>query len=149
MPAHISYPSIDQFRNLIRTIEQKYTYKQDATGEWVKDPLAVMPTLTFNASVKLHGCVSKDSLVLMSDNTTKKIKDIKQGDSVFSYNEKTCKKEQDIVHDVVIQDLDKGWLRIDFDNGKYIECTEDHPFLTTDGWVEAQNLHMDHVFIEA
>ena len=66
MPAHISYPSIDQFRNLIRTIEQKYTYKQDATGEWVKDPLAVMPTLTFNASVKLHG--TNASVVVSPEN---------------------------------------------------------------------------------
>jgi hypothetical protein len=56
MPTHISYPSIEQFRNAIRNVSQKARYAgKDSNGDSVYDNLKPLPILTFHGGVKLHG----------------------------------------------------------------------------------------------
>lgn len=57
MKKHISYPSIEQFRNICSSIVRQSTFEglHPETGEPIYNPLASKPTLTFKGTVKLHG----------------------------------------------------------------------------------------------
>ena len=56
MKKHISFPSIDQYRNVIATLNRQVTFKGlDANGDAIYDPNTVKPTIKFKGSVKLHG----------------------------------------------------------------------------------------------
>jgi len=56
MIKHISYPKIEQFRNVISNISRQITFTGlDKDGNAVYDPSIQKPTLTFTGTVKLHG----------------------------------------------------------------------------------------------
>jgi hypothetical protein len=56
MIKHISYPSIDQFRNVIASINRQVTFAGlDSNGEAIYDGTILKPTITFKGTVKLHG----------------------------------------------------------------------------------------------
>ncbi|MFY2658730.1 RNA ligase family protein [Achromobacter xylosoxidans] len=51
-----SFPSIDQFRHVVATVEHRSTYiGQDAADEPMYDPSRPKPVLTFRGTTKLHG----------------------------------------------------------------------------------------------
>jgi len=53
---HISFPSTDQFRNVVANINRQVSYiGLDANGDAIYDPSIQKPTLTFTGTVKLHG----------------------------------------------------------------------------------------------
>ena len=50
------FPSIEQFRNTIRTVTDRARYVgRDETGDPIFNPHASLPTITFTGTVKLHG----------------------------------------------------------------------------------------------
>lgn len=49
------YPDIEQFRTIIKAVEHRYSYYENEEGEWVRNPSANLPTIDFNATVKMHG----------------------------------------------------------------------------------------------
>lgn len=52
----IKWPSIEQFRNVVRTVTQKSRYKgKDESGKPIFDPFIKLPKLRFEGTVKLHG----------------------------------------------------------------------------------------------
>ena len=52
----IKYPSIDQYRNVIRQVKLMTSYQgKDEDGNAVYDNSIPMPTLTFKGTVKIHG----------------------------------------------------------------------------------------------
>lgn len=52
----IKWPSIEQFRSVIRNVQHKTRYKgKDENGEAIFDPFAKLPMLDFVGTVKLHG----------------------------------------------------------------------------------------------
>jgi hypothetical protein len=53
----LKYPSIEQFRNVRRHVEWRaqVVSKDEATGEWIMDRNAKLPTLTFLGTEKIHG----------------------------------------------------------------------------------------------
>lgn len=56
MPTHISYPSIEQFRNAIRNVNQRARYAgKDANGDSIYDNVKPLPTLDYLGTVKTHG----------------------------------------------------------------------------------------------
>ena len=55
MAEHIKYPSIEQFRNVVRAVQNKARYYKDEDGEAAFDMTKPLPTLQFTGSVKLHG----------------------------------------------------------------------------------------------
>lgn len=128
------FSSIEQFRSMIKQVNDHCSY--NATP---------LPKLKFNGTIKLHGCVSSDTYVTLADGSSEKIKDISVGTSILSYNESLGEIEFDIVNDVVIQDLDKDWIELFFDDGSSLKCTVDHPILTKTGWVDAGNLSDEEV----
>jgi hypothetical protein len=53
---HISYPSIEQFRNIIANVNRSFNFVGlDEQGEAIYDHTKLKPTLTFKGTVKLHG----------------------------------------------------------------------------------------------
>lgn len=78
---------------------------------------------------RLGKCLHGDTLILMEDGSYKKIKDVKIGDKVVSYD-----KGKIVVKKVLntIHNKDKRQLyRITFKNDQTILCTSNHDFFTT------------------
>jgi len=144
----IPYPSIEQFKNCIKQVANDTRYAgKDENGKAIYNNNS-LPTLTFTGTTKIHGCVHKDTLVRLSNGSQEKICDILPGTSILSYNETNGLTEFDVVTDVISQKLDKPWIKLEFDNGSYLKCTTDHPILTTEGWIIAENLSENHTLIE-
>ena len=56
MKKHISYPKIEQFRNIVSNINRRITFVGlDKDEKAIYDPSIEKPTLTFKGTVKLHG----------------------------------------------------------------------------------------------
>lgn len=56
MKKHISFPSIEQFRNVVGTVNRQYNFVGlDENGEAIYDSSLPKPVLTFKGTVKLHG----------------------------------------------------------------------------------------------
>lgn len=56
MAKFIRFPSIDQFRHVVKDVEQHFTYRgRDDDDKPIYDKSVVLPTLTFRGTVKLHG----------------------------------------------------------------------------------------------
>ena len=73
-------------------------------------------------------CLDEDSPVAMSDGSYKKIKDIKVGDKVVSYNE----VRRTLPINKVLNVWDRGYkesYKITLENGDSVVATDDHPFL--------------------
>ena len=144
----IKYPSIEQFKNVIKEVTNTTRYMgKDENGVNIYNN-DMLPVLRFKGTTKIHGCVHKDTLVRLSNGSQEKICDIIPGTSILSYNETTGLTEFDVVTEVISQNLDKPWIKLEFDNGTHLKCTTDHPILTTEGWVIAENLTENHTLIE-
>ena len=88
-----------------------------------------------------HGkCIVKGSLVTLANGKRKPIEEICHSDMVKSlslcYNSTVSKVTGTHVNGV------RPVLRITALSGRYIECTENHPLLTINGWVDAENLNI-------
>lgn len=56
MKQHINFPSIDQFRNVVSSINRQHNFVGlDENGEAIYDHTKPKPTLAFTGTVKLHG----------------------------------------------------------------------------------------------
>lgn len=88
-------------------------------------------------------CVSENTLIRTPEGD-KKITDIKVGDLVLSYNTKTGEFENKKVLETFINHTSSKsakMLKIELENGRILELTENHPVLTTNrGWVKAGEL---------
>ena len=64
----IKFPSIEQFRNVVRDIQLRHTYVgKDDNGNPVYDVTKTLPTLTFKGTVKLHGTNAGVSYNIVDD----------------------------------------------------------------------------------
>lgn len=56
MKKHISFPSIEQFRNVVASVNRRHNFVGlDENGDAIYDTNRKKPTLTFKGTVKLHG----------------------------------------------------------------------------------------------
>lgn len=142
------FPSIEQFRTIVRNVQHYAQYvRTEEDGTVVLNRSAPMPILKFVGTIKLHGCVSANTLITLADGSQECIKDITPGTSILSFNTDTNAVEFDTVNQVVIQELDKAWVELQFDNNTTLQCTQDHPILTTEGWVNAIDINEYHTLI--
>lgn len=88
-------------------------------------------------------CVAGDTPVHAA-NGLKTIKDVKPGDTLITFNEKTNRFEPDIVVKSGMTGKRTDILRITFDDNTIITCTSNHPFAVIRNnrllWVHATNL---------
>jgi len=94
-------------------------------------------------AVVVDECVNENTLIL-TPTGEKKIKDLKAGEQVISYNEKTKQYEPNKileVHQNHVSSKNSKMLRIELEDGKLLELTDNHPVYTTNrGWVRAGDL---------
>lgn len=84
-------------------------------------------------------CVDEHTQVLMGDKTHKVISDIQVGEQVITFDDVKKQFTTSIV-DQVYDQGEKECIELEFDNGKKLICTTDHPILTQRGWIQAGDL---------
>lgn len=102
----------------------------------IKNPMAC--NVAMGCSNKCLYCVSGDTLVLMGDLTTKKIKNVKIGDKIIGLN-KLKNKQSHSLKLVKTTVLNKFQVRkipykIYLENGTILICSDEHRWLTNRGW---------------
>ncbi|MBQ3875587.1 MAG: hypothetical protein II728_09435 [Bacteroidaceae bacterium] len=78
-------------------------------------------------------CFLAGTKILMSDNSTKNIEEIKRGDKILTFNKLTNKKEVATVEETASV-KHNNLVTYTFEGGKTITATDDHPFMTKRGW---------------
>jgi len=142
------FTEIGQFRQVIREVKTNYDYRgEDKDGSPIYVHDQIYPTLTFRGTVKLHGCLDENTLILLANGEEIKISEIKIGTYVLSYNLEKKSVEVNKVLNVMNEVGEKEWCELVFDSTSII-CTKDHKIWTKNrGYVEAANLLSDDVFI--
>ena len=85
-------------------------------------------------------CFHEGQLVI-TDNGSKPIKDLREGDRVLSYNHDLAKKEYKSVVGVIKNENNtKKCLEIKLKNGSVIKCTEDHEIYFNGRYETAKNI---------
>ena len=87
----------------------------------------------------MSGCFRKETPVLMADGSLRPIEEVRVGDSVLSFDEEA----DEFVTKLVLKtykNAPKPMVKITMEDDTEIFCTEDHKFLTNDGWVQARDL---------
>lgn len=70
------------------------------------------------------------------------ISHIKIGDIVKSYDFKNNKTEDQKVYQIFKRDIEEDIFEIMLESGESIECTKNHEFFCSRGWVKAENLNL-------
>jgi len=95
----------------------------------------------YSKAVVSGGCLVSGTKLQMSDNTLKEIQNIKVGEQVrTAIGDKVVTSiwNPDTLH-IGIPEC----YEIQFDDGYSVTCSNNHSFLTIDGWTEAKNLKID------
>ncbi len=144
----IKYPSIDQFKTVIKAVAQDTRYAGRDENDhpiYNQDPL---PTLDFIGTCKIHGCFEKNTLITLANGEKVPISEIQIGTYILSYDVKNDNEILKKITNIFNRIDDKiKWCKLIFED-RYIICTKDHKFYTKNrGWVEAQFLNNDDIFI--
>lgn len=114
--------------------------------------LEALPAETPELSEKMDGCFDGQAGVLLSNGKSARIKDIyalvNNGESVavLSFDVKTNQVVSNFVTAVQCLENQKACLRLEFEAsrgsrfGSEVICTEDHRFMTPNGWLQAKDL---------
>lgn len=79
-------------------------------------------------------CLWEETPVLMNDDTYKKIKDVKIGDSIKTFSPDKLQITSTRVIDHIVRSTNKNIYKLTVDTGETIVATYDHQFMTNDGW---------------
>ena len=125
---------------------KKYIDRQVVITTW--QSMAKLPKYVFDdmKAVFVDECFHPDTNIMTPDGYVK-ISDIREGDLVINYNEKTKLFKEDVVVDVyknMIKSSNDKMIELIFDNNSVIKVTENHKFLTTVGWIKAIDLNETH-----
>jgi len=106
----------------------------------------------FRMFLRRHHCLIEGTLVTLSDFSTKKIENMKVGESVLSYNFSKNIIEPGIVDAVFDQGYEKCF-RMELTNGKVLIATSDHRFLTHFNeqyeWTMVKDITLDHFLVSS
>ena len=78
-------------------------------------------------------CLVGDTPIPLMDGTTKPIKDVKEGDWVYSFDVERRTVAPGRVEASVLSGVQVPIIRVTLDNGEKVECTDNHPFLLLTG----------------
>lgn len=87
-----------------------------------------------------YQCLWEEEPVLMADGTLKKIKDVKVGDYVVTFNPTTMESENTKVVGCHTGPTKKEMFRITTISGRSIIATFDHKFMTSEGWKKVEDI---------
>ena len=90
-------------------------------------------------------CFVGDTKITMAGGITKKIKDVKIGDKVVTWNNGVW-SEGNVTNTFVSET--NSILKLSFNKGKQIFCTSEHPFYVKEkGWVKAQDIKENDIVL--
>jgi DNA-directed RNA polymerase beta subunit len=87
-----------------------------------------------------YQCLWEEEEVVMADYSRKKIKDIIIGDNVMSFNPETGQTSATKVINQYVRKTNKKIYKIKIVSGEEIVATEDHQFMTSNGWMEVKDM---------
>jgi DNA-directed RNA polymerase beta subunit len=95
-----------------------------------------------------YQCLDINETVLLSNGSSVPIKDIKIGDEVICFNPSNLSELSNtkVVKHFIIPN-NNAVFEICLRQGKKIIATEDHKFMTQDGWCEVKNMKIHYTFI--
>ena len=94
-----------------------------------------------------YQCLDINETVLLSNGDKIPIKDVKIGDSVISFNPETMSTTHTKVVYQYVRPTDKKIFKIKTISGREIIATEDHKFMTTEGWCEVGKININETMI--
>lgn len=109
-------------------------------GKQIKIRLVQMSQLGFVCPVETpegEQCLTTDTPVLKPDGSWSQIGDMRDGDNVITVDPNNYTRENSEIHSSFqyhTKERAKKLYRLTTVNGRTIRATEDHPFLTQDGW---------------
>lgn len=147
MKRMIKFPSISQYRQLVKEITERACFiGLDEDGKAEIDYLKPKPVVDFSITTKIHGCFEKNTLVTLANGENVEISELEQGTYILSYNTTSNQQEVKQVKAVINQKLNKEWVKLTFDKTELI-CTKDHKIYTKNrGYVEAPHLTSEDIF---
>lgn len=87
-----------------------------------------------------YQCLDVNETVLLSNGSKVAIKDIKIGDDVLCFHPETMETTNTKVVNQYVRETDKLIYKITTMSGREIVATEDHKFMTIEGWCEVRNM---------
>ena len=94
-----------------------------------------------------YQCLDVNETVLLSNGEKKMIKDIQIGNEVVCFNPETMDTSYTKVINHYVRETDKTVYKIITLSGREIIATQDHKFMTTEGWCEVQHMSIDNTKI--
>ena len=91
--------------------------------------------------------ISRFLFFILSNGSKIPIKDIKIGDDVVCFNPETMETNNTKVVNHYVRETEKKMFKIITLSGREIVATEDHKFMTTEGWCEVQNMSINETKI--
>ena len=88
-----------------------------------------------------YQCLWEGEEVLMASGERKEIKDVAVGESVMSFHPVTGVMEKATVLHQYVRETDKQIYRLTTLSGRTIVATDNHPFITADGWTTVGDLY--------
>jgi len=89
----------------------------------------------------IYQCLCPETDVLMFDGTRKAIKNVKNGDKVITFDPKTLKISTTKVINQYVRETTQKIYKIKTTSGREIIATENHPFMTPDGWCKVGDMN--------
>ena len=127
-----------------KTINYQYTHCEIHSCLMMGVLSSIIPFSDHNQSPRnVYQCLDQNTKVLMHDGNTKKIKDVKIGDEVQTFDPKTMKTSITKVVYHQTKPTTKPMYRITTHSGHTIDATYDHKFMTYAGWKEVQDITLD------
>lgn len=141
------FTEIGQFRQVVTEVRSHWDYSgRDENGDAKYNHTSPYPTLRFRGTVKLHGCLDENTLIMLANGEKIKISEIEKGSYVISYDTVNNSMVVSRVVNVLNGISDKKWCKLVFDD-RVIICTRDHKFWTKNrDYVEAYNLLSSDIF---
>lgn len=136
----------------VRLFSPKSKVYQASSSEMFGNAPAPQNELTPLTARSPYACFPANTTVVVKGGyrgfTSKRIDQIKVGDEVLSYDNKSGRKELDVVIDVMSRDVNKLYT-FELSNGNKIICSEEHPFYVPQiGWVRADHLKVGNNLLQ-
>jgi DNA-directed RNA polymerase beta subunit len=84
-----------------------------------------------------YQCLEQHEPVRMADGTSRPIRDVRVGDRVLTFHPATLVVSATTVVAHLVRATDKAVLRLETESGRRVVATEDHLFMTDQGWLPA------------
>jgi DNA-directed RNA polymerase beta subunit/intein/homing endonuclease len=94
-----------------------------------------------------YQCLDINETVLLSNGLKIPIKDVKIGDKVVCFNPETMETSYTSVVNHYVRKTDKVLYKLETLSGREIIATQDHKFMTTEGWKEVQEFIENDTYI--